>query len=82
VYQEGDRIMSVNYTVSGDTFVPGKTRVRIEKLGANEEDWDLAPDGKILAVTPVAGAQSSGSTAEHHITFLLNFADEVKRRVH
>ena len=48
LYQSGDQIMASNYTVKGDTFVVDKPRVWLAKLGGTE--WDLAPDGKRVAV--------------------------------
>ena len=42
--------------------------------------WDLAPDGKrIAAVIPEGVAQAS--QPGHVIVMLLNFADELRRRV-
>jgi hypothetical protein len=81
LYQEGDRIMAVRYTVIGDDFRPERPRVRVEKLGANDEDWDLAPDGRIAVVTPVEGGSAAPPSFEHTVVFLQNFFDEVKRRV-
>jgi serine/threonine-protein kinase len=81
LYQDGDRIMAVRYTVSGDEFRPETPRVRVEKLGANEENWDLAPDGRIAAVTPVEGGDAAPPSFDRTVVFLQNFFDEVKRRV-
>jgi hypothetical protein len=50
----------------------------IAKLGLTQ--WDLAPDGKRVAVlTPVPSA--AAPTQEHEVVFLLNFFDELRRRV-
>jgi serine/threonine-protein kinase len=82
LYQEGDRLMSVSYTGNGDTFIPGARKVRITKLGADQEGWDLAPDGRIAAVTILDSSQPAvAPPAEHTVIFLDNFVDEVKRRV-
>src|SRR5262249_37321272 len=48
LYQSGDQIMAVAYTAKGDTFVTEKPRVWLAKLDGTA--WDLAPDGKRLAV--------------------------------
>jgi Tol biopolymer transport system component len=78
VYQSRDQLMAVRYTVTGDTFVAEKPRVWIAKLGGSE--WDLAPDGKRVAVlTPVESARAP--EREHEVVFLLNFVDELRRRV-
>ena len=54
---------------------------RIRALGAaGGTDWDLAPDGKRVAVViPEGSAQAP--QPEHVIVMLLNFADELRRRV-
>lgn len=78
VYQSGDQIMAASYTVKGDMFVAEKPRVWIAKLGGTQ--WDLAPDGKRVAV--LAPAESATAPApEHEVVFLLNFFDELRRRV-
>ncbi|MGD1097048.1 MAG: hypothetical protein ABSB35_34300 [Bryobacteraceae bacterium] len=70
--------MAASYTVKGDTFVAEKPRVWISKLGGTQ--WDLAPDGKRVAVlTPVGSAEAP--TQEHEIVMLLNFFDELRRKV-
>jgi Tol biopolymer transport system component/tRNA A-37 threonylcarbamoyl transferase component Bud32 len=78
LYQSGDQIMAVSYTVKGDTFMAEKPRVWIAKVGGT--DWDLAPDGKrVLVLTPVESAEASKQ--EHEVVMLLNFFDELRRRV-
>jgi Tol biopolymer transport system component len=77
LYQEGDRIMAVTYTVNGDAFAADKPRVRVEKLGGMS--WDVAPDGRIVVVTPVESTQAPA--ADHTVVFLQNFFDELRRRV-
>jgi serine/threonine-protein kinase len=82
LYQERDRIMAVSYSVDGDTFKAGLPRVRVAKFSANEEDWDMAPDGRIAAVTQVSAPQQAAPPPnEHTVIFLENFFDEVRRRV-
>jgi len=80
------RIMVVDYTAKGDSFVPGKPRVWSDKRilfrdgGGPFPPYDLAPDGKGFAVLLYPDG-----TAEHqrpiNLTFLLNFFDELRRRV-
>jgi hypothetical protein len=70
--------MAVSYSVNGDSFVPEKPRVWIDKLGGTE--WDLAPDGKRVAVeTRVATTEAP--KPDHEVVLLLNFFDELRRRV-
>jgi hypothetical protein len=64
--------------VNGDSFVAEKPRVWIDKLGGT--NWDLAPDGKRVAVvTPVAAPETP--KPDHEVVLLLNFFDELRRRV-
>jgi Tol biopolymer transport system component len=77
LYQAGDQIMSVSYTTKGDSFVPDKPRVWLAKLGGTQ--WDLAPDGKRIAVvTPMSTPETP--KADHEVVFLQNFFDELRRR--
>ena len=79
LYQSGDQVMSVEYTVQGDTFVPGKPRVWLEKLDAVAA-FDLAPDGKrVVVLSPTTGGDAA--RPEHSVMFLQNFFDELRRRV-
>ena len=78
LYQSGDQIMAVNYTVKGDLFVPEKPRVWIARLGGTQ--WDLAPDGKRIAV--ITPADSAGAPKQdHEVVFLENFFDYLQRKV-
>jgi eukaryotic-like serine/threonine-protein kinase len=78
VYESGGQIMAVSYTVQGDTFVAGKPRVWIAKLGPHA-GWDLAPDGnRLLVLTPVESAEAP--KPDHEVVFLINFFDELRRR--
>ena len=78
-----NHIMVAGYTVRGDSFVWEKPRLWAEKSigGAvnNIKNVDLAPDGKhIVALMPVQSQEAQ--TDQNHVTFLLNFFDEVQRR--
>jgi len=78
-----NQIMVLNYTAQGDSFVSGKPRVWSEERIANagqSGNFDLAPDGKRIAVImpgDAGGARPAGS----HATLALNFFDELRRRV-
>jgi eukaryotic-like serine/threonine-protein kinase len=79
----GSQIMTASYTVKGDLFLTGKPRLWSEKRIANVMppwNFDLAPDGKhIVALMPTE--VPDGEKAQHHVIFLLNFFDELRRRV-
>jgi serine/threonine-protein kinase len=78
LYQAGDQILAVSYSVKGDKLVLDKPRVWAAKLGGAQ--WDLAPDGKrVVVATPVETAEAPKQ--EHEVVFLENFFDELRRRV-
>jgi Tol biopolymer transport system component len=80
-----DRIMVVSYSAKGDSFVAEKPRewsglsVALTMGGAVGAQYDVAPDGKHIAVATYAG----GSTQQDagHVIFLENFVDELQRKV-
>jgi eukaryotic-like serine/threonine-protein kinase len=79
-----NRIMVAAYTVKDDSFVADKPRVWSEKqIGGivnSTTNVDLAPDGKrIVALMPVETAE--GQKAQNQVTFLMNFSDELRRKV-
>jgi serine/threonine-protein kinase len=78
LYQSGDQIMAAAYTATGDTFQQEKPRLWLSKIGGSA--WDLAPDGKRVAVvTPVDNP--GAPKQDHEVVFLFNFFDELRRRV-
>jgi len=81
-----NRIMMASYSANGDTFVAEKPRVwsgqsvvALALNGTVGAQYDVAPDGKRLAIATSAG----GSTQQDagHVIFLENFIDELQRRV-
>jgi hypothetical protein len=79
LYQSGDQIMAVSYSVKGDAFVAEKPRVWLAKLGG-ANGFDLAPDGKHVAVLlPVDTPEASNQ--DHEVVMLLNFSDYLRQRV-
>jgi len=70
-------MLTAKYAVRGDSFVAEKPEIWLHgDLGA----YDVSPDGKRViadSLTATRGAPDLG----RHITFLLNFSDEVRRRV-
>jgi hypothetical protein len=64
---------------ASSTAICEKPRVWAPKLGG-PKDFDLAPDGKRLAVIlPVETPEAP--RPEHEVTFLFNFFDYLRRRV-
>ena len=74
--------MVARYTVKGDTFVADPPKPFSEKRLANlplNGSYDVASDGRIVGLFPTEAPGSA--RAQNHVTFLLNFADEIRRRV-
>jgi hypothetical protein len=74
--------MVADYTVQGDSFsLVGKPRVwsDVKLFGPTYVHKDLAPDGKRFVIfhRPEAATDSKGNL---HVTFLLNYFDELRRR--
>jgi serine/threonine-protein kinase len=71
-------VMVVGYTVKGESFVADKPRAWTASL-AGLGGFDVAPDGKRLAVTlPVTPREAP--RPDHTIVLLQNFLDELRRR--
>jgi eukaryotic-like serine/threonine-protein kinase len=76
-----NRIMAASYTTEGDSFAVDKPRLWSEKRFAdlfNIRNFDVAPDGKRAAV--LMATEGTGEKATPHLTFMLNFFDELHRR--
>jgi serine/threonine protein kinase len=80
---EDQRLMVADYAVNGNSFVVGKPQIWYREPLANlglTINFDLAPGGKRFAVVlPVGGKEPP--EALNHVTLLLNFFDELRRRV-
>jgi serine/threonine-protein kinase len=77
-----NQIMVASYSVKGDSFLADKPRVWSEKRLANAAlmtNYDLAPDSKRIA--GLLPAEGSPEQTQHHVVFLQNFFDELRRRV-
>jgi serine/threonine-protein kinase len=79
---DDNQVMVADCEVKGDTFASFNLRAwsdtRLADIGP-QANYDVAPDGnRILGVLPVV---PSGQSASHHVIFLLNFFDELRRRV-
>ena len=75
------RIATAGYAVKGETFLPGKPVVWSDKqifAPTSDENFDVAPDRRKIAAMMQLPGDSGGSV---HVTFLLNFFDELRRRV-
>jgi serine/threonine-protein kinase len=78
-----NQIMVTAYTVQGDSLLVEKPRPWSEKKLANvgfRRNFDVAPDGKRIAVLMPAESLAA-QKAQSHVIFLLNFFDELRRRV-
>jgi len=82
-YQTTDnRIMVVDYAVDGASFRAGKPRLWSDKrlFHIGTANLDLAPDGKRFVVfsLPESAPREKSSV---HVTMLLNFFEELKRKL-
>ena len=73
--------MAVSYTAKGDSFIAAKPRVWSDvrlQTGVGVQGFDITPDGKhVVAVLPEAGEKQKPA---NHLTVLLNFGDELRRK--
>jgi serine/threonine-protein kinase len=79
-----NRITVSSYAVQGDSFVVEKPRQwsgkALASLVNSRKNVDLAPDGKrIVALMPAEKGEAQQS--RNHVVFLMNFFDELRRRV-
>jgi WD40 repeat protein len=76
-------IMVANYTVKGGSFIASKPRqwstVQVRDVGSL--NMTLHPDGKRFVIVPVPVKAADEKGANLHATFLLNFTDELRRRM-
>ena len=76
------RLFAVHYSVRGDSFLAGKPESWSGALvlGFRERvNYDVAADGKRLALV-LSQDRVAASKPPTHLTFLLNFFDELRRR--
>ena len=76
------RIMVTDYSVSGGSFHAEKTRIWFEGrlfFPSAAPFLDLHPDGQRFAVFSLPASEEGGPSV--HVTFLMNFFDELRRRV-
>jgi hypothetical protein len=75
LYKGPDGIMAAAYSVKDDMFVAEKPR--LWRANFSGTDFDLAPDGKRLAVV----VQTEAAPPEREAVFVENFFDELRRKV-
>jgi len=77
-----NRIMVAGYAVIGESFAASKPRLWSDQElspPTGDSNFDLAPDGtRIEALVPRPAAEENKTSV--HVTFLLNFFDELRRR--
>ena len=74
------RVMVAGYAVTGPSFAAGKPRVwSDQRLTQPTDDWnyDVAPDGQ--SIEALVARSTEGNKSSMHVTFLLNFFDELLR---
>jgi serine/threonine-protein kinase len=76
-------IMATAYTAKGDSFLWEKVHLWSNQqilISGSLPNFDLSSDGKRLVVFPLPRT-SNDTKASVHVTFLLNFFDELRRRM-
>jgi serine/threonine-protein kinase len=75
---EEEQVMVADWTTAGDSFGVDSLRAWSETLLGDigpQSNFDIAPDGKrIIGILPAGRPR-------HHVVFLLNFFDDLRRRV-
>ncbi|MDQ2949127.1 MAG: hypothetical protein M3Y27_24845, partial [Acidobacteriota bacterium] len=74
-----NRVMAAAYTSDGGSFAASKPRLWSKAQISGE--FDLAPGGKRLVEARPRSDSSEDPKGSVHVTFLLNFFDEVRRRI-
>jgi serine/threonine-protein kinase len=83
-YESAQAVMAVAYTISGNAFVYEKPRLWAPihpSGGGGDYQWDISADGKRLVIVKGAADEPAKEKPQTELTFLLNFTDELKRRV-
>jgi Tol biopolymer transport system component len=75
-------IFKVKYTAAGNSFVPGKAEAWSPKSVWASDTWtfDMSPEGARAVMLPLPDRRDIPAGTVH-VTVLLNFFDELKRRV-
>ena len=76
-FRSSEGMMVASYTTNDEAFVASKPRLWAAKKGLGDF-FDLAPDGKRFAVVQEETSEQKGP---ERVTILLNFFDELHRRV-
>jgi serine/threonine protein kinase/Tol biopolymer transport system component len=76
-YRGSEGIMAVTYKESGGAFEPGRPRLWVARKGLSQ--WfDVSPDGKRVVIIENDRSEDTSATP---LTFVLNFFDELRRRI-
>jgi serine/threonine-protein kinase len=74
------RVQAVDYTAQGDSFIAGKPRPWSPvQVALRPSLYDLMPDGKHLLIA-VPEESADGANSNMHVTVMMNFFDELRRR--
>ncbi len=76
-YRSSEGIMVASYTAGGEAFAATKPRLWAQMKDRGPH-FDAAPDGRRFAVLQAAASDQKGAP---RVVFLLNFLDELRRRV-
>jgi serine/threonine-protein kinase len=79
-YLRQGKIFVASYTATADSFAAGQPRVWAESAPTLRSIGELMPNGKRVVAALPTSAGSATESQLPHVTFLLNFVDEVRRR--
>jgi serine/threonine-protein kinase len=83
LYRTDDqRIMTASYAIQAGSFVVQSVRPWFQNQLADTgvlSNFDVSPDGRLIAL--IHAERYEDRQSKNHVTFLLNFASEVRRRV-
>jgi hypothetical protein len=74
--------MVASYSINGDSFSVSRPRAFSPTLVRRDgvrQSFDVSADGKRVVAFPKPGVEQAAGS--QHATFLLNFFDEVRRRI-
>ena len=79
-YLRQGRVFVASYTATADSFAAAQPRAWAENAPSLRSLAELMPDGKRVVVALPTFADTAAEPQLPHVTFLLNFVDELRRR--
>ena len=75
-YATASGLLATGYSTASDTFIPGKTNLRVPYQSLSSRSYEIVPaDDSVLFLQP----EVSDPESTRHATFILNFFDKIGR---